>query len=103
MIQGIIFILIITFCLIGLFFYQNILFDLKQHHRQSWENLGSPHIVFNNSLLTSKNANRFFLKKEYLKLEDARLAKKCIFYSYFLGAYLIFFAVAIVLLVRSFR
>lgn len=103
MLQGIVFSFLIILCLFGLLFYQSILSDLKQRHRQCWEELGSPHIIFNNSLLTTKNANRFILKKEYLKLGDNRLTKKCIFYSYFLGTYLIFFAIAIVLVVRSFR
>lgn len=49
--------------MIAIAFYLYLTRSIERHlesrHHATWIDLGSPHLVFNNSLLTSKNLHRF--------------------------------------------
>jgi hypothetical protein len=46
---------------------------LERMHHSTWLDLGSPHLVFNNSLLTSKNLHRFLGSLKRTNCDDKEL------------------------------
>ncbi len=99
MIHRVLLVLVGMLCLAGLILYNQMLSHLKRFHKNVWEGMGSPHLIFNNSLLTSRRVNKFISGKEYLVLEDEKLTKLCVFYDRFSKSYLVLFFVAAVVLV----
>jgi len=51
---------------------------LKDNDPKTWENLGRPHLFFNNTPVTGIRFIRFLYKKEYLALADSVAREKAI-------------------------
>jgi hypothetical protein len=54
---------------------RRLLLRLQDHHPRIWENLGSPTMVWNNSISNSSLFSKFLRNKEFLPLGDAELTK----------------------------
>jgi|APSaa5957512535_1039671.scaffolds.fasta_scaffold43049_2 hypothetical protein len=52
---------------------------LEKQYQNVWLELGSPHLITNNSLRNNLKLIRFLRNKEYKKLEDRELTKKASF------------------------
>ena len=48
---------------------------LRVHHVSTWQNLGSPTLVMNNTIRSGLSVMRWLWKKEYLALEDPHLTR----------------------------
>ena len=62
-------------CVGGLVATQFFLRYLRLHHRDTWEKLGSPSLVMNNSIRNGLAVTRWLWAKEFLDLEDPRLTR----------------------------
>ena len=65
---------------------------LKSRHREKWEELGKPHVIFNNVPFQTVRWMRFLRKREYKQLDDVairRLSKAIIGLSLLIPVWLI--------------
>jgi len=46
---------------------------LESTHKQAWADLGSPHVIMNNSIRNSSRILQWIKKNEWLKLNDHKL------------------------------
>ena len=55
---------------LGLVLTQTVFYRLKNAHGRVWEELGRPHIIFNNTPSHTFRWMRFLRKREYKSLDD---------------------------------
>lgn len=63
--------------------------------------LGKPSFFINNSVGNNLTCQRFLNKREYIRLNDAKLTRLCDFLRIFNNAYIIFFIVVVISLLAS--
>jgi hypothetical protein len=90
------FLLLLPSCAAGLVFHAMLLSRLRSRHTQTWEALGRPSLVLNNTISNCLAVQRFLWRREYRGLGDERLARFASFLRYYEAAYIIFFGVLIV-------
>ena len=78
---------------------------LKEIHPKTWEELGKPSLLANNSIQNNFQVLKFISKKQYLALGDERLNRICNFYKgYLIFSYVcVFFYLLSVLLYIGFH
>ena len=59
---------------VGMALTYSLLARLKSHHRATWEQLGEPTLVINNSIGAFLATQRFLMRKEYARLGDPTLS-----------------------------
>lgn len=66
---------------------------LRLNHSATWQHLGSPSLVMNNTIINNNSVLRWLWKKEYLELEDSRLTRFAqsiiVFQVFYLGLFLV--------------
>ena len=50
---------------------------IENTHGSTWESLGEPHLIFNNSLRNNFRLLKFLKRKEYQNLSDDQLTIRC--------------------------
>ncbi len=57
----------------GMSLHKAFLEALRERHPAAWEELGSPTLIWNNSIANSLRSQRFLWASRYIGLEDAEL------------------------------
>src|SRR5262245_25330041 len=68
-----------------------VLRRLKSRHRETFDRLGRPSLIMNNSILNNLLVTRFLLMREYMILRDVGLQRVCDFMLLFFAAYVFIF------------
>lgn len=92
-------ILILVSGSVGIYIYQKIIFRLKSQHYSTWQSIGSPTFIFNNSIRNQRLFLTFLKEKSYVNLNDSVLNKLAVFMNYFINIYLIVFAISFVVFI----
>jgi hypothetical protein len=74
-VSGILFAILAASCIAGLIAMHFFLRYLRLNHSTTWQHLGSPSLVMNNTISNNISVLRWLWKKEYLELEDSRLTR----------------------------
>jgi hypothetical protein len=90
------FILMLVCCPVGLVLHAVFLSQLRSRHMQTWEVLGRPTLLLNNSIANCFAVQRFLWRREYRDLGDVPFARFASFLLYYQIAYIILFAVFLV-------
>ena len=69
------FITLVVAAVVGLGLQHRLLTRLRTHHVQTWEALGRPTLIINNSLTNSVAVLRFLWRREYRALDDSQLVR----------------------------
>ncbi len=83
--------------LLGLAFIVWVLRYLRLNHHQTWIELGSPSLVWNNSMRNNFLFLKFIFKREHVPLADPKLTSLCGILRVFYVSYFTYFAVLLVL------
>jgi hypothetical protein len=92
------FVLVFVACIGGLILHAVFLDALRRRHPQTWEELGCPSLIMNNSLRSSLKTLGFLLSGRYVTLGDKKLTALCTFMRWYDAAYLLLFLLTLVLL-----
>jgi hypothetical protein len=71
----VLFTLLAVSCIAGLVAMHFFLRCLRLHHVATWQHLGTPTLVMNNTIRSGLSVMRWLWKKEYVALEDPHLTR----------------------------
>jgi hypothetical protein len=87
----ILFITLVVSAVFGLALQHNFLTRLRKRHTQTWEALGRPTLLLNNSLTNSFAVLQFLWRREYHALDDSQSVKLAGILRVFLAVYVLLF------------
>ena len=71
----------------GFVLYRRFVNSLRRDHRDTWEAIGKPGLVFYGSIQGQRLAHRFIAKREYEAIDDSDFVELCRFYRGYVRAY----------------
>lgn len=94
--DGILFVVLVAMTLGGLAFSSFIQRYLKNNHPMTWQDLGSPSLIVNNSLKNNFLFRKFVKEQMSARgINDPVLRKMCKTYYFYTKAYLVLFGIII--------
>lgn len=82
----------------SIFKYIELIAYLKRYHLKTWQNLGSPGLIKDNTISNQLTLWRFIIKKEYLELNDKNLLNIANNLRISTGIYIASFSLLIIIL-----
>ena len=92
----ILFVALVVSAVIGLILQHSFLTRLRTRHVQTWEALGRPALLLNNSLTNSVAVLRFLWRREYCALGDSQSVRLASTLRVFLAVYVLLFVCTII-------
>ncbi len=89
--EKIFFYFLASMCALGLCLTNVLMSYIRKQHNATWEKLGSPSLITNNSIQNNLAFQRFLWKKEYRHLDDKKLNLLAGITRYFEVLYLLLF------------
>ena len=89
--MGLYFGILFLIAIIHLFLMKHFFSLLKKRHPKKYKELGEPTVYFNSSMKNQILVFMFFVKRDYIKLNDSKIKNLCIFLTIYYLIFIILF------------